>query len=113
MKEMILYSVIAILLLLVFSVYAAEAVTEGASVTVRPGRVDTVMFESTIGQVNIQTDSPGRYSIYIAGVPDSWLDYPTSVFVEDEETVNYAINPEKAGSYRLSIFVEGPGGERA
>lgn len=106
MKDTLLYGTVAIILLLVFSVVTAEGAA--TSVDTRPGRISTFQYESAAGKIIISAGSPGDYSISIVGVPDSWLEYDDDVYVEDEEVVSYVVSPQKAGSYYLSIIVEGP-----
>ena len=108
MKDTILYGTVAILLLLVFAVYTAEAAQ--SEVTLRPGSINSFQCSSVTGKINIKAGTPGEFDILIEGVPSSWLEYPESVRVDDEKTVNYIINPQKPGTYYLSVMVDGPRG---
>lgn len=107
MKDIIVYSTVVILLLLVFSIYAEAAET---SVSVRPGNMNSFQCNSITGKIIIQADKPGKYGISIEGVPESWLEYAKSVYVDGEETVNYIVNPQNGGTYYLTLLVNGPGG---
>ncbi len=108
MKDTILYGTVAILLLLVFAAYTAEAAQ--SEVTLRPGSINSFQCSSVTGKINIKAGTPGEFDILIEGVPSSWLEYPESVRVDDEKTVNYIINPQKPGTYYLSVMVDGPRG---
>ncbi len=109
MREMLLYSTVTILLLLVFSVYAAEAAS-GLTVSARPGTLNSFQCSSVTGRIIIDSQEPGEYSVDIDGVPGDWLEYQESVYVDGTETVNYIVNPQKGGTYHLTILVDGPGG---
>ncbi len=110
MKDMVMYSFVVILLLLVFSVYVAEAATDSTTVTLRPGRINSFQCNSVTGKIIIQAGNPGKYGISIEGVPESWLEYKKSIYVDGEETVNYIMNPQRGGTYFLTVSVDGPGG---
>jgi hypothetical protein len=109
MKDTIVYGTVVILLLLAFAVYTAEAAA-GTEVTLRPGKINSFQCKSVTGKINIRTETPGEFSIVIEGVPDSWLEYPETVYVDDEKTVNYIINPQRPGTYYMSVIIDGPGG---
>ncbi len=97
-------------LVMVFILALAAASAAGTSVDVRPGYLDTARFQSAMGKIYIDADSPGRYTVSITGVPEEWLDYPSSVNVQGEEVVSYVVVPRTTGKYTLYITVKGPGG---
>ncbi len=88
---------------------AAGAAGETA-VTVRPGLINSQQCSSAMGKISISTGNPGMFTISIDGVPDEWLDYESRVHVEDEKTITYVVNPQTAGTYYLTVTVDGPGG---
>ncbi len=99
---------VALVMLFIVILAAAAAAAEGTKVSVRPGYLNAARFGTVAGKIYIEAVKPVTCDISITGAPADWLSYPESVYVEDEETVSFIVNPKTTGRYNLVIFVECP-----
>ena len=57
--------------------------------------------------IGLATTRPQIFTISVSGVPSDWLDYPQTLGVSSDKTINIFVKPKQAGSYKLSIAVQG------
>ncbi len=57
--------------------------------------------------IDIATTRPQIFSLSVSGVPSDWLDYPQTIGVSQEKTINIFVSPKQAGNYTLAITLSG------
>ncbi|MCD6496187.1 MAG: hypothetical protein J7K54_02860 [Candidatus Aenigmarchaeota archaeon] len=100
---------IVLLFILILAVAGASA--SAVSLRLIPHSINTITYETFMGHIEIDADDSGSYSLHITGVPDTWLEYPSTVDVNGKTTVNYMITPAEPGVYDLSFIISGPSGD--
>ena len=75
-------------------------------------RLKTESLETRIGaerplQLNIKTNKPQLFTLNVSGVPQDWVNYPSTVGVTEDRSINIFVKPREKGEYNITIFILG------
>lgn len=75
------------------------------SVEIRPSALDVSLYKSKIITIDIDSYLPQEFQVTVEGVPEDWLDYKASVWVDDEKNTYIFISPKQGGHHQFMVNV--------
>ncbi len=70
-------------------------------------KIETALGSEKSLTLNLKTSQPQIFLIKVLGVPEDWLDYPSTIGITEDRDVNIFIKPKNQGNYTLTVLAEG------